>query len=67
MLYFYPEAFTEGCTIEAHAFAEAADEYKAAGTTIIGVSHDPIAKLQKFSVSECRNKLPSAQTPTRRS
>ncbi len=57
VLYFYPEAFTSGCTIEAHEFASAADDYKAAGATIIGLSHDGIEKLQKFSVSECRNKF----------
>ena len=57
VLYFYPEAFTSGCTIEAHEFAAAADKYQAAGATIIGLSHDGIEKLQKFSVSECRNKF----------
>ena len=57
VLYFYPAAFTEGCTIEAHEFAEATDKFKALGATVIGVSHDPIEKLNKFSVSECRNKF----------
>ncbi len=57
VLYFYPAAFTPGCTIEAHDFAEAIGKYKALGATVIGVSHDPIAKLQKFSVSECRSKF----------
>jgi thioredoxin-dependent peroxiredoxin len=60
VVYFYPAAFTPGCTIEAHDFAEATDKYKALGATVIGVSHDPIAKLQKFSVSECRSKFPVA-------
>ncbi|HEV7180692.1 MAG TPA: peroxiredoxin [Candidatus Baltobacteraceae bacterium] len=60
VLYFYPAAFTPGCTIEAHDFADAIDQYKALGATVIGVSHDPIDKLQKFSVSECRNKFPVA-------
>ena len=57
VLYFYPAAFTTGCTIEAHEFADAIDQYKALGATVIGVSHDPIDKLQKFSVSECRSKF----------
>jgi thioredoxin-dependent peroxiredoxin len=57
VLYFYPAAFTKGCTIEAHEFAEATDKFKALGATVIGVSHDPIDKLNKFSVSECRNKF----------
>jgi thioredoxin-dependent peroxiredoxin len=60
VLYFYPAAFTKGCTIEAHEFAEAIDQYKALGATVIGVSHDPIDKLQKFSVSDCRSKFPVA-------
>ena len=57
VLYFYPAAFTPGCTVEAHEFAEATDRFKALGATVIGVSHDPIEKLNKFSVSECRNKF----------
>jgi len=57
VLYFYPAAFTKGCTIEAHDFAEATDQYKALGATVIGVSHDNIDTLNKFSVSECRSKF----------
>jgi thioredoxin-dependent peroxiredoxin len=57
VLYFYPAAFTPGCTVEAHLFAEATDEFHKLGATVIGVSHDPIDKLDKFSVSECRNKF----------
>lgn len=57
VLYFYPAAFTRGCTIEAHDFAEATDKFKALGATVIGVSHDSIDTLNKFSVSECRNKF----------
>lgn len=57
VLYFYPAAFTHGCTIEAHEFAEATDRFKALGATVIGVSHDNVETLNKFSVSECRNKF----------
>jgi len=57
VLYFYPAAFTKGCTIEAHDFAEAIDQYRALGATVIGVSHDSIETLNKFSVSECRSKF----------
>ena len=57
VLYFYPAAFTPGCTVEAHNFAEATDKFKAMGATVIGVSHDNIDTLNKFSVSECRNKF----------
>ena len=57
VLYFYPEAFTSGCTVEAHEFAAAVDDFTKAGATVIGLSHDRIDKLTKFSVSECRNKF----------
>jgi peroxiredoxin len=57
VLYFYPAAFTKGCTIEAHNFAEAADQFAALGATVIGVSHDDIDTLNRFSVSECRGKF----------
>jgi peroxiredoxin len=57
VLYFYPAAFTPGCTVEAHNFAEATDKFKALGATVIGVSHDSIDTLNKFSVSDCRNKF----------
>jgi peroxiredoxin len=57
VLYFYPAAFTPGCTVEAHEFAEATEKFKALGATVIGVSHDPIDTLNKFSISECRNKF----------
>ncbi len=63
VLYFYPAAFTPGCTVEAHNFAEATDKFKALGATVIGVSHDNIETLNKFSVSECRNKFAVAADP----
>jgi peroxiredoxin Q/BCP len=57
VLYFYPAAFTKGCTIEAHDFAEATDDFTKLGATVIGMSADGIDKLNQFSVSECRNKF----------
>jgi peroxiredoxin Q/BCP len=57
VLYFFPAAFAIGCTIEAHQFAEAIDQYKALGATVIGVSADDIDTLKKFSATECRNKF----------
>ena len=63
VLYFYPAAFTSGCTVEAHEFAEATDKFAAMGATVIGVSADKIDKLDKFSVSECRNKFAVAADP----
>ncbi len=63
VLYFYPAAFTSGCTVEAHEFAEATEKFKALGATVIGVSHDDIDTLNKFSVSECRSKFAVAADP----
>ncbi len=57
VLYFYPAAFTSGCTVEAHDFAEATAGFAKLGATVIGVSADPIEKLNRFSVSECRSKF----------
>ncbi|MGZ5935803.1 MAG: peroxiredoxin [Rhizomicrobium sp.] len=59
-LYFYPAAFTKGCTIEAHEFADAMPQFEALGVTVIGVSHDNIDTLNKFSTTECRSKFPVA-------
>jgi peroxiredoxin len=57
VLYFYPKAFTTGCTIEAHAFAEATPRFQALGATVIGVSSDDIETLKRFSVEACRNQF----------
>jgi peroxiredoxin len=57
VLYFYPAAFTTGCTLEAHDFAEHIGDYQKLGATVIGVSGDNIETLNKFSVSECRSKF----------
>ena len=57
VLYFYPKAFTQGCTLEAHAFAEATPDFRAAGATVIGLSNDDFATLQRFSVEACRDKF----------
>ena len=57
VLYFFPAAFTSGCTIEANQFAEATDDFRAAGATVIGVSADSIETLNRFSIEECRNKF----------
>ncbi len=55
VLYFYPKAFTSGCTVEAHDFAEAMPQFKALGAQVLGVSEDDIATLNRFSVSECQS------------
>ncbi|GEN98863.1 peroxiredoxin [Novosphingobium sediminis] len=57
VLYFYPKAFTSGCTMEAHAFAEATADFAKAGATVLGMSNDDLPTLQKFSTAECRDKF----------
>ena len=61
VLYFFPKAFTQGCTLEANAFAEAMDEFKAAGATVIGLSADDVETLKRFSTEECRDAFPVAR------
>lgn len=60
VLYFFPKAFTKGCTAEAHAFSEATADFRKAGASVIGMSADDLPTLQKFSVEECRNAFPVA-------
>ena len=60
VLYFFPKAFTSGCTAEAHAFSESIGEFKKAGAEVIGMSADGLPTLEQFSVKECRNAFPVA-------
>src|SRR5579863_1617595 len=62
VVYFYPSAFTKGCDIEAHTFAQEADKFGVAHATIIGVSADSIARLNDFSSDPnyCAGKFPVA-------
>lgn len=60
VLYFFPAAFSVGCSIEAHAFAEAIEQFSALGATVIGVSTDDVETLSKFSSQACQGKFPVA-------
>lgn len=62
VVYFYPSAYTGGCDIQAHQFAEDIDKFYAAGVTVIGVSLDSIQRLNDFSADPqyCAGKLPVA-------
>ena len=60
VLYFFPKAFTSGCTAEAHAFSDSIGDFKKAGARVIGMSADDFPTLKKFSVEECRNAFPVA-------
>jgi peroxiredoxin Q/BCP len=48
VLYFYPRDMTSGCTREGEAFRDLAAQFRAAGTTVLGVSTDSVASHQKF-------------------
>jgi peroxiredoxin len=62
VVYFYPSAYTHGCDLEAHTFAEEKDRFDAAGASIIGVSADSLPRLKKFSADPafCAGKFPIA-------
>ncbi len=49
ILYFYPEALTEGCTTQACDFRDNLNSLKSAGYTVVGVSRDEPAKLAEFA------------------
>jgi len=57
VVYFYPKAFTTGCTIEAQLFAEATEQFAALKATVIGVSSDDLDTLKKFSEGPCGGKF----------
>ncbi|MFG6448744.1 peroxiredoxin [Roseateles sp. BYS180W] len=63
VLFFYPKAFTSGCTLEAHLFAEATPQFQALGARVIGLSHDDIDTLKRFSVEACRKQFAVASDP----
>jgi len=60
VLYFFPKAFTSGCTAEAHAFSESIGDFKKAGAQVIGMSADDLKTLHDFSAKECRSAFPVA-------
>lgn len=77
VVYFFPAAFTAGCTLETQLFANAADDFQAAGATLIGVTggarladgtmasaSDNLARLAEFSAEHCRDKFPIAAVST---
>src|ERR1051325_4339796 len=66
VVYFYPSAYTKGCDLEAHTFAEQKEKFDAAGATIIGVAADSIARVNAFSAEPeyCAGKFPVASDAT---
>lgn len=47
-LYFYPKAMTPGCTVQACGIRDSKKALAKAGTVVLGVSPDPVAKLGRF-------------------
>ncbi|XVJ64348.1 MAG: peroxiredoxin [Sphingopyxis sp.] len=63
VLYFFPAAFTPGCTMEAHLFAEANGKFNQLGARVIGVTAGNIDRVAEFSRSACRDKFAVAADP----
>ncbi len=59
VIYFYPSAYTGGCNLQAHTFAEEKPKFDAVGATIIGVSLDSTGRLNEFSADPnyCAGKI----------
>lgn len=66
VVYFFPAAYTQGCDLEAHTFSTHMEKFVKAGATIIGVSEDSIARLNKFSSDPkyCAGKVAVASDPS---
>ncbi len=60
VVYFYPAAFTPGCSLEAKLFADQIPTFESMNATVIGISGDKINTLKEFSVSHCRGRFPVA-------
>lgn len=60
VIFFFPAAFSIGCSVEAHAFSEAIDQFSALGASVVGVSTDDVQTLSKFSAQTCQGKFPVA-------
>jgi len=57
VIYFFPAAYTSGCTAEAHEFAEATPDFEKLGATVIGVTAGNVDKIKDFSKEHCRDKF----------
>lgn len=63
VVYFYPKAFTSGCSLEARQFAEAMPRFEAQKASVIGLSRDSIEVLKDFSTKDCQGKFPVGADP----
>jgi len=60
VIYFFPAAFTQDCTLETKMFADAIEEFSSYGATLIGVTRGNTNRLREFSARTCRNRFPVA-------
>ncbi|MFP9059976.1 thioredoxin-dependent thiol peroxidase [Natrialbaceae archaeon A-chndr2] len=49
IVYFYPRANTEGCTVEACAFRDARPSFESENAAVVGISDDPVDDLASFA------------------
>jgi peroxiredoxin Q/BCP len=63
VLYFYPKADTPGCTSESQDFSTLAADFAAAGAVVIGVSRDPVKKLDRFKTRYGLNLILASDEP----
>lgn len=66
VVYFYPRAFTKGCSLQAQQFSENIDQFKAKNVSVIGLSADGISTLSDFSTKDCAGKFPVGSDPQAR-
>ena len=52
IVYFYPAAFTPGCTTEACDFRDSLASLQGAGYAVLGISPDPVEVLARFAAAE---------------
>jgi thioredoxin-dependent peroxiredoxin len=55
VVYFYPKAMTPGCTVQACGLRDSQADYAAANIVVLGLSPDPVARLEKFAQKEALN------------
>lgn len=64
IVYFYPAAMSPGCTTESCDFRDSFTDFSVAGVSVLGISPDPVEKLEEFAKLEALN-FPLASDPTR--
>lgn len=52
IVYFYPAAMTPGCAKQACDFRDSLASLQGAGYQVVGISPDPVAKLEKFAARD---------------